>query len=447
MVENVLLLTIDSLRADYVPDREDGSSTIAAVASTGVRFSSAFATGSGTGPSFPGILTGTLPLSFGGLGPLNRERPRMSSNLHNAGLSTGGFQTNPFLSAHFNYDVGFGRFEDYQNPLMGLATRLFPRGIESDGSKLSFFGGSIDLASALKSTYEYFRGKPRPYVSAEVISEDTIAWLRETDTPFFCWSHFMDVHHPCFPPEEYRHKYGIEDVTHSEVAEWYNQFSTSPETLSQAEVETMRDLYRSAIEYVDDQIGTIVNHLRETNRFDETLLIITSDHGELFGEHDQYGKPDRMYDELLKVPLLVANGPNWLSDATDQLVSLLDLPPLIHAALGVDPCPAYRGRVPGQDPARQYIQAEMEYQGEPIVGVRSRNWLYEADEISGEHRTYRIDSETPSRISPHSVESEELEALKDAAVKRLAELDISDRQLRDEVDGDMESRLEDLGYL
>ncbi|MFB9809237.1 sulfatase-like hydrolase/transferase [Haladaptatus pallidirubidus] len=124
-IKNVLLITVDSLRYDWTLTGDLELPTTNELVKDGTYFNSAFATGPGTSASFPAMLTGTLPLSHSGLGPLNDDRPRVASNLRKAGLNTGGFQSNPFLSRHFNYDVGFDIFEDYQNPLMGIATKVF----------------------------------------------------------------------------------------------------------------------------------------------------------------------------------------------------------------------------------------------------------------------------------------------------------------------------------
>jgi len=447
MVKNVLLVTIDSWRADYFDPADEYSPELSSLADAGTTFPNAFATGTGTGPSFPGILTGTMPLSYGGLGPLTTDRPRLSENLSAGRLRTGGFQTNPFLSARFNYDAGFDKFEDYQNTLMGVASRLFPRGIESDGSKLAVLQDRLNLAEFLKKTYQYVWGKPRPYVSAEVIVDDALSWLETTETPFFCWTHFMDVHHPCYPPEPYRAEFGVADVSHMAVSEWYSQFSQSPEELSSEQVETMTRLYRAAIEYIDDQVGRLVDHLRTTDRFEDTLMLVTSDHGELFGEHGQYGKPDVMYDELLRVPLISVNGPDHLAVAREELRSLLDLPPLIHDALGVPQADAYEGQIPGRSPPRDYVMAEMEVEGDAIVGARSRDWLYEGDEIQGEHRISDLRGGSRSQVNS----SEDLPApavsLQRAVLDRLETLDVDTHRLEAEVDGEMRDRLEDLGYL
>lgn len=439
-VENVLLITIDSLRFDHLSEFWLDMDTNTNFYS----FDTAYVTGPGTTPSFPALLSGTLPLSYGGLGPLTDDRPRVAKQLNREGLTTAGFQCNPFLSNHFNYDVGFKTFVDYQNPLMGIATKIFPRGIEINNPKLERLDRHLHLTDAIKKTYQLVRGKPRPYVSAEVITDDAIEWLQTVDTPFFCWTHYMDVHHPCFPPEQYREQFGVADVTQSDVSEWYSTLLSEPNSLTDSHIDQLRRLYRAAIAYTDAQIGRILNHLEETGRYEETLIILTSDHGELFGEHGQYGKPERMYDELLRVPLIVINGPDYLADATDDLVSLLDIPPLIHDTLGLEVPNEYEGRIPGKDEPRNFIMAEHEVEGDVIVGARSREWLYEGDEITDEHRLFDLRNSGFERVDRNHPKAT---TVRDAVLTRLEELDVEAKYLQSNVNGDVEDRLDDLGYL
>jgi len=444
MIDNAILITVDSLRLDSGNELDiqtkAGNSRESTVWSS---FDSAFATGPGTTPSFPAMITGTLPLSYGGLGPLNDDRPRVSGILQNEGFTTGGFQCNPFLSQHFNYDQGYDEFEDYQNPMMGIATKIFPRGIEINNPKLRRVDEVLHITDTIKKTYQLVKGKPRPYVSAEVITDDTIEWLDSVDDPFFCWTHYMDVHHPCFPPETYREEYDVTDITQSEVSEWYSSMVREPESLTEEAIDKLERLYQAAIDYTFDQIERILDYLEDSGCLGNTLVIITSDHGELFGEYGQYGKPERMYDELLRVPLLVANAPEYLSNARDDIVSLLDIPPLIHDALGLDVPDEYEGRIPGKDQSREYVMAEHEVEGDVIVGARSENWLYEGDEINGEHRLFdlRDGFERVDRNHPEG------QTVREAVLRRLDELDVDAKYLQGDVDDGIEDRLEDLGYL
>ena len=440
-MKNVLLITIDSWRIDY--SKSSVENHLQSLSSGSTCLNHAFATGPGTTPSFPAMLTGTLPLSYEGLGPLSNNRPRVAQNFAETGFSTAGFQCNPFLSAHFNYDKGFDIFEDYQNPLMGIATKLFPRGIEISNPKLRHVDDILHLTDGVKKAYQLIKGKPRPYISAEAITDDTIDWFAQTDNRFFCWSHYMDVHHPCYPPSTYRDRHGVNNVTQSEVSEWYSALLREPDDLSDMEIDKLKKLYEASIEYTLDEIERILQYLKETGRYEDTLILITSDHGDLFGEYGQHGKPERMYDELLHVPLIVENGPDYLENAKDDLVSLLDIPPFIHDDLGLEVPGHYQGRIPGKDEARGLIMAEHEVEGEVIVGARSEDWLYEGDEINNEHRLFdlRNDFERVERDHP------EADIVRDAVLARLEELDIGAKYLQGDMESDIEDRLEDLGYL
>jgi arylsulfatase A-like enzyme len=444
MIENTLLVTIDSLRADYVPGHSNSNtdtSVFSLLSNEGVSFENVFATGPGTTCSFPALLTGTLPLSYDGLGPLSTDRPKLASKLRDSGRATAGFQTNPFLSEYFNYDIGFETFEDYQNPLIGLATELFPRGIEINNPNLRKLNETFNITGLLKRTYQTFSGKSRPYVTAEVITDDIIEWLNTTTDSFFCWGHYMDVHHPCFPPADIRRQFGLESVTATQVSDWYSQALEEPDELTNHERDQFKRLYEAAIVYVDTQIGRIVDHLKQSGRWEDTLVVVTSDHGELFGEYGAYGKPVRMYDELLRVPLIVVNGPDAITNHRSDLLSLLDIPPLIHEALGLDIPTEYDGQVPGTD-ARSHVIAEHQIEDEVVIGARTDTHLYEFNSPRGEAGEYRVGPNTFTQTTEQDATNT---TLHDIVEDRIRKIDVTVDML--ELDEDVENRLADLGYL
>ena len=451
MPQNVVLLTVDSLRAErFLRTRaRDALTSLDRIANGtgGTRFSSAFVTGPGTTPSFPGILTGTYPLSMGGFEPLDDQRPFLAATLSDAGVATGGFTSNPFLSTSFNYDTGFDDFVDYQNPLMGVATRLFPRGIEAPTPALQRLDDYLNVTTALRKGYELFAGKSRPYVAANVVTDDVIEWIQQADSPFFCWGHYMDVHHPCYPPKRYRESFDVPpDVSADDVADLYSSFVRSSATLSDSDVALLERLYDAAIAFTDDQINRVLDVLAETGHADETVVIVTSDHGELFGEHDAYAKPERLYDELIQVPLVANNLPPSVSAANDQLVSLVDLPSIIHHALSL-PARTDDGQVPGVDAPRSHILAEHKRGDDVIVGARGSSYRFEIDNIRDAERVYSVASPqstaTEERIDPDD-ELPEVTSLRTAVYDRLRAIDVVPPSVS--LDDDVEQRLVDLGY-
>jgi len=252
----------------------------------------------------------------------------------------------------------------------------------------------------------------------------------------------MDVHHPCFPPEAIRQLFGLEDVTQAQVSEWYSLALDSPSKLTAHERRQFKQLYDAAIVYVDRQIGRIVEHLKTTGRWDDTLVIVTSDHGELFGEYDAFGKPVRMYDELLRVPLVIVNGPDGLNQYTSDLISLLDIPPLIHEALNIEIPDEYEGQLPGHDQPRSQVIAEHQLEDQVVVGARTETQLYEYNEPREETAKYTVG---PNTFDLRTESDGTFDRLQGVVDTRLESIDVTNPNT--DLDADVEDRLADLGYL
>ena len=434
-VENILLVTIDSLRSDY---RSEDAPTLTRLADRGTSFTNVFATGPGTTPSFPSILTGSYPLSYGGLGVLSDDRPFLARNLRDHGITTAGFHSNPFLSANFNYDTGFDAFEDHQDQLIGIAAKLFPQGVEK-----SILPNPV--ATVLKKSYELIQDKPRPYKQAETITDDAIRWLCDTSDGFFEWVHYMDVHHPCFPPKHYLQQYELENTSYSEISDLYSRALDAPETVTDHEDSILRESYRASLQYVDDQLGRLVKALDESGQADETLLIVTSDHGQLFGEFGAYGKPHRLYDALISVPLVMQNTPKRISGYSDELFSLIDLPPFIHRALQLPVPDEYEGKCPIEADPRDDVFAEHQLGDDFVAGIRSGEWKFVVDGLTNESRAYRVSSPIEEQIP--LTQSGLPSDLRNKLTERLKSVDISAAQFTATINSETEGRLQDLGYL
>lgn len=446
MSSSTFLITIDSVRSlrFLSPEACDSFSVVdRLVDAGGVSFSRAFATGPTTKSSFPGILTGTYGLTDTDYPKLSRERPFLASVLSDNGVETAGFTSNPFLSRAFNYDTGFDQFRDYQNPLERKVASLFPNGIERPGRVLERLNDILPVMSMLKTGYQALKGSARPYVSAERIVDDTISHLQGVESSFFCWTHFMDVHHPCYPPERYRDRHDVDATVDSQaVNDLYSVFSRQPETLTDAEVATLRRLYTAALDYVDDQIHRLLDEIDDT--FDEATVIFTSDHGELFGDRGEYNKPARMYEELLEVPLVIRPASEDRSFDADALVSLIDVPPLVVDQFDADQPDAFEGKIPGEGAPRETLICEDARYGDLLVGVRSEEWWYEIDTIRDRHQFTRTVSGKPDGES-QPADEEIATLLRDTAREHSQRLSISDDQI--EVSKPVENRLAELGYL
>jgi arylsulfatase A-like enzyme len=156
----------------------------------------------------------------------------------------------------------------------------------------------------------------------------------------------MDPHHPYYPPEEALTALGT--PMSSQRARFLNSFWVR-ENVSVRRLQRYRDpvisLYDAGIYWVDRQLARLVNELKQSGRWDQSLFALTADHGEEFLEHRQrYHSPVNLHEPLIRVPLLLhAPGPK---DArfTNATFSLLHLAPTLLDAIGVKPAAGFQGQ-------------------------------------------------------------------------------------------------------
>lgn len=314
-IENVVLLTVDALRADHVSYYGYSRNTtpgIDAIADEFVAFRQVYSASSHTREALPALLTGTHTDMFSDSG-YRLVGPSVADRLSEASFETAAFHSNPFASRAYGFDSGFDVFDDDlyvgRSRLIALAQRLLDK------------------------------IRNRHYARATEINERAIEWIDNLDGDggFFLWNHYMDVHGPYQPPFEHRSKFVDGGPSAREAQQLYNRAVDDPESISDAEAELMHDLYDSEIRYCDDHLTNFLEDLKDEDLLANTLILITADHGDAFGEHGYFGHPRRLDEELLKVPLVV-RGPGIPSVDVDVPVSTLDVMPTVLTAadLSVD---------------------------------------------------------------------------------------------------------------
>ncbi|MCI0398592.1 MAG: sulfatase-like hydrolase/transferase [Chloroflexi bacterium] len=334
---NFLLLTIDTLRADrlgcYGCPRPL-TPNLDRLAAAGVRFTQAITGGTWTQAAFPVILTSTYASMYGGcLGALSPQRPSPVAALAAQGYATAGFATNPHLGQKYGYDRGFGHFQD-----------LAPA--ESDPWLRSVKGGQALLRHPLTHAILGRLGKrlrpARVYVPAAEVTDHLSAWLEKTRQPFFAWAHYMDVHWPYHLEEELVAPAKIgqawQDLANYHAANWQGA------AITPAHQERYIQLYEAALVYLDGQIGRLLGFLESSGRLANTAVVVVADHGEEFLEHGRWGHwENNLYDEIIRVPLLVyvpgLPGPH----SVERQVRTLDVMPTLLELSGCSPPPGMEG--------------------------------------------------------------------------------------------------------
>lgn len=451
---SVVLATIDCLRNDRLGfmGYEGGTSPfLDELAEESTVFDNTFATGPATTYSMPGLMTGTYPSWFGGYPPIADSVTSMAEAFRAEGYTTIGIHSNPWLHRTNRFDTGFSVYEDLSR------TQLTGQETEQDIKKgFSVESVQRELFEGLKSVYYNLPNSVQTVVSqgyfsywyltggaddsAETIVQRAIQALDEHGTDdVFLWLHFMDVHRPyTLPPER-----SLTDI-------WHTARITRPEYKhpSERDEQYISETYDSAIRYVDCQLERLHAYLTE-QRGEDPLFVVTADHGEEFGEHgDWFHREFKMYNELLKVPLLM-NYPAGEGHHVDELTSLVDVAPTLLEYADIDVPPSMAGESllsvlqTGADPTREVAFSEVYDPERDTIAITTKRWKYIHDRPNGVRRLYDLGSDPEERtdLLPESTVPDELRQHEHWYTERM------ERSTDQKMDQGVQTRLRELGYL
>jgi len=373
---NVVLLTVDALRADLFVDDEGPSvptPNIDGLSDEALRATNGYANAPHTRAAFPAILTGTYPWAHGGYETLGSERPSLAERMADGGYATGGFHSNPYLEAEFGYDRGFDRFVSNSESVSRLAavrrrlTKVF-----SGDRKDTFLYRAIEQAHALSSRVTGV-DIGVPYLSGEALNETVASWLEDTTEPLFLWAHYMDPHDPYLP----RPDTVSQDIPRRRSIRLQKRLTSDPDAIDGDERADLMRLYRGEVEYLDRCIGELLEVIR--TELEPTLVVLTADHGEAFDEHGYYRHPDAFHEELIKIPLLLT-GPQVTPGRIDGHVSAVDVMPTVLGLCDLDiPDGCHGSPVTSDEGRRRQVFAETGEPGEGRVMTVRDGWKLVAD--------------------------------------------------------------------
>lgn len=309
---NVLLLILDTVRASHLSAygyRRPTSPNLERLAAAGVRFRWAIAPAPWTLPSHASIFTGKYPqqLSASWWHPLDEAAPTLAETLRDQGYRTAGFVANKFYAAaEHGLARGFSRYEDRGISLGELAASTSMGRFLSDSPRLrSWLGNRVLLGRR----------------DAGTINRTVLSWFdRQTKAtrPYFVFINYFDAHDPYIPPPEFAARFG--PVRSS--LKIRSRRADVPDDLLRESI----NAYDACLAAVDDGVGRLLRELEQRGALGNTLIIVTSDHGEEFGEHDVFGHGLSLYLPVLHVPLVVSF-PRTVpaGRVIDEPVSLRDL--------------------------------------------------------------------------------------------------------------------------
>lgn len=313
---NIVLIVLDTLRASSMSGLGHPRPTtpnLDAFARQGVLFSNCTSTSSSSLPSHASLFTGLMPSRHGAHAassaepeagrydhPLDLRFDTLAELLLRSGYSTAGIVANGgYLGGAFNMDQGFQHWDSSASP---QSLRFsFPPLLYRARTRLPYPIVLYPLA-------DHF---PRSYRSAEEINAATDAWLRRSPRrPYFLFINYLDAHHPYAPPARLRKKWAPHSRDGRFPADGLDEDAVveirgRARAVTTEEAAHLAALYEGAVAYLDEQVGRLLAMLQSQSDYEETWIIITSDHGESLGEHSTLEHGDSLYQEVIHVPLIV----------------------------------------------------------------------------------------------------------------------------------------------
>lgn len=394
---NLLLITIDTLRADHLGCygyKDIETPTIDRLASEGVLFSQAFTPVPITLPSHVSIMTGVYPIHHGvrnnGNYILRQEALTLAEIMKENGYHTAACVGAFVLDSLFGLDQGF-----------------------------DFYGDSLPRDGRGATLLENER-------KAETVTEIGLDWLKKNrDFPFFMWLHYFDPHAIYLPPSHFDEKY-------------------------------KGHLYDGEIAYTDKCVGGLIRGLNDMGLMERTIIILTSDHGEGLGEHGEPTHAIFIYDSTLQVPLIIRAPKNILPyGRVNAMVSILDIFPTVMDLLslpvkdkevaslaGKSLMPLIMGKTDSlhKEILCESLYPELNFGWGRVEGIRTADWKY--IKVS-QPELYQLSKDPKERRNIYPLEADKWQE----KLNRLKSVLGPEKEARVGLDDEVKERLLSLGYV
>jgi arylsulfatase A-like enzyme len=290
---NIVLVTLDTVGAAQLSCER--APNVCALGRQGVVFEKALSQSSWTLPSHASLMTGLYPHQHRATNlvtPIGADVPVLAEALAERGFATAAFVSGMFAGKRYGFDRGFATFDQ---------------------------------------TFSGRRGTP----IAGDLTDAALGWLATAPEPFFLWVHYYDPHHDFVHHPDQSYPEGVDAETALEYQHW--NVLGAPIVDRVAEQRGSYDaLYEGEIRYTDAQLGRLLAGLVERGVLDRSVVAITADHGEAFGEHGLVGHDNLLIQPLIHVPLII-RAPDLEPGVVSKWVETRDLHPTLLERSGGGP--------------------------------------------------------------------------------------------------------------
>jgi len=306
---NIVLIVLDTVRADRLNCRSDSgvpTPRIDELCERGSYFEKVSSTSSWTLPAHASLFTGLYPIRHGATQEytyLDERAPTLAELLGESGYRTFGVSANPMVSIQSGLARGFDSFDETWRESARLQSQQLGE-------------------------------------HANLTAVDALMEFRDRDRPFFLFVNFIEAHGPNAPPEPYRSSATRARIAAGDVARVNEHdaksFYLDPASISAGDFALLSTLYDAEVAQLDALVGALVDRLAAAGVLEDSLLIITSDHGENFGEHGHFRHIFSLHQSTVHVPLLVVRPDGaHAGERREDPIALVDLFATILAAAGV----------------------------------------------------------------------------------------------------------------
>ena len=259
------------------------------LAAKGAWFRHAFSTSSWTLPAHASLFTGRWPheLSAGWKTPLDDREPTLAGRLSSLGYDTAAFVANlDYLGRESGLARGFAHFDDYPLTMREVFTRYIGLGRKLDTLSIALlvdklWGGRTGARPLVPISREH--AKRAPDIDRAFLNWHS--WQRKRDRPFFAFLNYNEAHTPYEVPDDSTSGFGIRPENWHDRLLLHKWITHDRPELSLRDIQMANDLYDDCIAYLDRRLGALLDELGRHSVLDDTMVIVTSDHGEHLGDH------------------------------------------------------------------------------------------------------------------------------------------------------------------
>jgi arylsulfatase A-like enzyme len=361
---NIILIVMDTTRRDHLPFYGYARNTapqLDGLARESLLFTNAYSPSPWTLPAHASLMTGLYPSAHGAdynvhatsqpaVNRLQQDFTTLAELLSQYGYRTAGVVGATFCHRFFGIAQGFDYYDDDF------------RTVTHDLHHYAVF----QVANQWLSLGNFFsRHGYHGIRTAAELNQMVFSWLGENyGHPFFLFINYFDPHWPYAPPPPYDLLFEGKDErliidTHGSDWNLFAKVINNQHSLTDKEKRHLLSQYDGEIAYLDYHIGQLLERLKRLNIYDESMIVITADHGESFGEHSLMDHGRALYEELLRIPLIVKYPRSRKINGTcSSRVSLIDLMPTVLAALEIPAPDQLQGNVLTEVPDDRRVFAE-----------------------------------------------------------------------------------------